>query len=187
MIGWPTSWREDLLRHVDVPVSRFALDVLSAWEKSTPTQPWTNNPLGLSAQHTGMPPALNTPYAVFPSHAHFREAFGRLVRQRPGSDVIEALLHEDNHAHAWRAISGLKLPANETETDYPAHLMDMIEAKYRSKLKPTAASKRRSIGGGEPTVNPHHPVIVAAKKLHRASSEFQSLNDAIRHITRGLS
>lgn len=187
MIDWPTSWREDLLRHAGIPVSRFALDVLSAWEKSTPTQPWTNNPLGLSAQQTGMPPALNTPYAVFPSHGHFRISFGRMIQQQPGSDVALALLNEGDHAGMWRAISRLDLPSGKTETDYPAHLMDMIEGKYRAKLKPTKQSKRKSTGGGEPVVNPHHPVILAAKRLHKASAEFQSLNEAIRHITKGLS
>lgn len=187
MIDWPTSWRENLLRHAGIPVSRFALDILSAWEKSTPTQPWTNNPLGLSAKQAGMPPALNTPYAVFPSHGHFRVAFGQLIQQPPGSDLALALLNEGDHAGIWRVINGLNLPANQTETDYPANLMDMIESKYRVKLKPTKPSKRRSAGGGEPVVNPHHPVILAAKRLHKASAEFQSLNDAIRHITRGLS
>lgn len=186
MTEWPTSWREDLLRDAGIPVTQFALDVLNAWEKSTPTRPWTNNPLGFAANMTGMPPALNTPYAVFPSHGHFRSAFKQLIQSRPGSKFVTELFHDQSHSGAWRAISALGLPANDTETDYPAHLMDMVEAKYRKKLKPTAPSQRKSVGAGEPAVNPHHPVIVGAQRMHKVSQDFKSLNDAIRQITKGL-
>lgn len=184
MYGWPSNWRQEALRAIGVPVTQHALDVLSAWFASTPTQPWTNNPLGLSANTHGMPTALNTDYAVFPTHGHFRSAFKSIVNQSPGKVMVHVLLDEGDLASAWRAIHALNLPGNGTESDYPVKLLDMIERKYRNKLQTVAVVNRKSMGSGARHIAPHSSVQSIHRRLSNGASDMQSFVKAVHEVTR---
>lgn len=187
MSGWPTNWRQEALRAIGVPVTQHALDVLSAWFKSTPTQPWTNNPLGLAADANGAPRAMGTDYAAFPSHEHFRQALKSLAHGHADKALIHVLLDDGDVAAAWRVINSMPIPGTKTESDYPAELLDMVSDKYRDKLQTVPKSQRRSLGPGPGQASPHHPILVSARRLSDASHNAQGLEQAIRNLLKGLS
>lgn len=183
---WPTNWIQETLRAAGVPVTQHAIDVLSAWFRSTPTQSWTNNPLGLDASTSGAPKALHTDYAAFASHDDFRQAFKQLAHNSPGKVIVHVLMNEGQYAAAWRAINALNLPGNKTESDYPSELLDMVEGKYRSKLQTTSAGNRRSAGSGARASAPHEAVNRAANSLAQGSESARGLQQAIAGVLRGL-
>jgi len=187
MSGWPTNWRQEALRAIGVPVTQHALDVLSAWFRSTPTQPWTNNPLGLAAGTNSAPRAMGTDYAAFPTHEHFRQAFKSLAHSHNDKALIHVLLDSGDVAAAWRVINSMPIPGTKTESDYPAELLDMVEAKYRSKLQTVPKSQRKSLGPGPGQASPHHPILVSARRLSEASNDAKGLEQAIRNLLRGVS
>lgn len=146
MNKWPSGWIEALLTHAGIPITPFAVQVMTLWHKSTPTAPWTNNPLGAPWKDSGHPRALNTDYALFPTTHAFREYMKGVLSEGNNRVLREALTIHDSHAKAWRAISGLKWPAAKTETDWPSALLDAIEDKYRAKLQTTEPSQRKGSG-----------------------------------------
>lgn len=187
MAGWPSDWRQRSLRAAGVPVSVWALGVLTAWCKSTPVAPWTNNPLGLPARPGGPPRALDTPYGVYPSIAAFAHDFGVLLHGSKGIALQHELISANSLASAWREIHGLKLPANQTETDYPAVLLDMVEEQYREKLSRRKVSERKTSGVTTATPETHDAVRRQAIALHKAAIAFTDGRKAMQHIVRSLS
>jgi hypothetical protein len=183
MNTWPTAWRERVLEHIDVPVTQHALDVLRDWHLSTPTQPWTNNPLGLPAAGNNVPEAMGTPYGAFPNHVEFRIALKRVADDGGHLPIRHALLEGATVAKAWRAISALNLPGSSTETDYPSVLLDRVDASYRRKLQTVPVSKRKSMGPGPGSVDMSHPVLHASAGIHHAAGNIHDLNEAIRYLT----
>jgi hypothetical protein len=180
---WPTAWRERTLTHLSVPVTQHALDVLRDWERSTPTQPWTNNPLGLPAVGNGVPEALGTPYGAFPHHDSFRTALKRIADDGGHMPLVHALLEGTSVSRAWRTINGLGLPGSSTESDYPAVLLDRVSDRYRSKIQTVDATRRKSMGSGPGPVDMSHPVLQAASGIHHAANNIHDLNQAIRYLT----
>lgn len=185
MYQWPTNWKEETLRAAGVPVTQHALDVLTAWFKATPTQAWTNNPLGLPAGLGGAPKALNTPYAVFPNHEAFRQEFKKLAHGSPGKIVLHVLMDEGEYAAAWRAINALGLPGNTTESDYPAELLDMVEQKYRDNLQTVQPSDRKSMGRGTDSHQGHESLMRSAQRFGEASQTARNVSRAIDSLLRG--
>lgn len=185
MNEWPTNWKELALRAAGVPVTQHALDVLTAWFKATPTQSWTNNPLGLPHEPGRVPKALNTPYGAFPTHEHFRQAFKTLAHGSPGKIVIHVLMDEGNYAGAWRAIHALNLPGNATETDYPATLLDMVEDKYRSKLQTTEPADRKSMGTGTGAHQGHQTLMRASDALGSGAQGVRDFSRFVNSTLRG--
>lgn len=185
MYQWPTNWKEETLRAAGVPVTQHALDVLTAWFKATPTQAWTNNPLGLPAVKGAAPKALNTPYAAFPTHEHFRQAFKTLAHGSPGKVLVHVLMDDGEYAAAWRAINALNLPGNATESDYPATLLDMVEQKYREKLQTVEPGKRKSMGPGVGAHQGHQSVTRAADRIGEGSQVARDLSKAINSLLGG--
>lgn len=186
MATWPDSWRENALRASGVPVTQFALDVLSAWRQSTPTEPWTNNPLGMAAKDTGKPRALNTPYAVFTSIGDFTTAFKRFMKSGNGTALLHQLISANSLASTWREIHALKWPANATETDYPAVLLDRMEEAYRSKLATKAASERKSAGTQQAPQVVKDAAKLQGMALHHAAKSFADGRQAIGYLVRRL-
>lgn len=178
-MSWPTNWREETLRAAGVPVTQYALDVLHAWFSSTPTQSWTNNPLGLPSVKDRVPKALNTPYGAYPTHEHFRQAFKQLAHGSPGKILVHVLMDEGDHAAAWRAIHALNLPGNATESDYPAALLDMVEDKYRSKMQTVQPSERKSMGSGSDAHRGHQSLMRAANAFGIASQNARQLSEVL--------
>lgn len=185
MNTWPTAWRELTLVHINVPVSQHAMDVLRDWHLSTPTQPWTNNPLGLPAAGNGVPEALGTPYGAFPTHAAFRTALKRIADDGGHMPLVHALHQDATVAKAWRTISALGLPGSSTETDYPAVLLDRVSESYRAKLQTVPTEGRKSMGPGPGPVDMSHPVLQAAQGIHHATNNMHDLNQAIRYLLQG--
>lgn len=185
MFQWPTNWREEALRAAGVPVTQHALDVLSAWFKATPTQAWTNNPLGLPAQGNNAPTALSTPYAAFPTYEHFRQAFKTLAHNTPGKILIHVLLDEGNYAGAWRAINALNLPATKSEPDYPAPLLDMVEAKYRNKLQTVKPEDRGNTASGNGPHVGHESLMRTADNFGNSAASARQLSKFVNSTLRG--
>ena len=134
MAGWPQDWQKRTLRAMDIPVTQWAIDVLTAWQRSTPTMPWTNNPLGMPYRPYGQNRALDTPYGMFSSINLFAKAMGKFALTKPGIQLVNTLANASSLGSAWRDIHTLNWPAVKTETDYPHMLLDMVEESYRSKL-----------------------------------------------------
>lgn len=183
---WPSGWREATLTHIGAEVTQHALDVLRDWQQSTPTQPWTNNPLGLPAAGNNVPEALGTPYGAFPSHVEFRVALKRIADDGGHLPLIHALHPDTTVAKAWRTISALNLPGSGTESDYPSVLLDRADESYRGKLQTVPVSKRKSMGPGPGPVDLSHPVLHAARQIHGAAANIKGLDEMIVHLLKGL-
>jgi len=179
---WPSNWRQTSLRSAGVDVTQFAMDILAAWQKSTPTEPWTNNPIGVPSKGFGAPPALNTPYASFPTMEAFRQAFKRAVHSGSGKPLLDALMSEGEHAKAWRVISAMKWPASATESEYPSRILDLAEGKYTATVKPAKGRERKSAGSQLSAPDVSTVFKMQARLLHEAATRFDSHTAAIKHI-----
>jgi len=186
MASWPTGWREATLRAAGIPKTQFALDVLAAWQQSTPTEPWTNNPLGMPASGSGYPAALQTPYAAFPSMQAFRDAFKRLIRTMRGRSVLDALLSAQSYSDAWREIHALNWSSNRTESEYPVKLMDMVSAAYTSKTQHKTRDIPTTTGTTHAPPDVHDAMRRQSHLLHHAATSFSNASDAIAHIMKGM-
>lgn len=179
---WASNWRETSLRHAEVEVTQFAKDVLAAWQRSTPTEPWTNNPLGIPAKGYGAPRALNTPYAAFPTIQAFRDAFRRAVHSHAGKPLLDALMSEGEHGKAWRTISALGWPASDTESEYPSGVLDLAEGKYTDSLKPKVERKNQSAGSQLKHSDIPEVFKAQARHLHRATTDLGFSAAALRQV-----
>jgi len=186
MIGWPSGWREATLRAAGIPVSQFALDVLAAWQRSTPVVPATYNPLGMPAKGTSNVNYLKTPYALFSGVGSFTKAFATFASSNKGAELLHALTAAESLSDVYRAIHALGWPANKTETDYPSALLDMLEANYRAKLATRTVATRTTSGIVQAPPSVHAAVRQQAAVLHHAATQFSDASKAIRHIVRGL-
>lgn len=186
MNKWPQDWREQILVASDIPVTPFALEVLAAWRKSTPCEPWTNNPLGIPAQGFGMPRALDTPYAVFPLYSAFVKAITSHLSSNKGKGLASALISADSKPAAWREIHAQQWPANQTESDYPAVLMDEITSAYTDSVQRASDRKRTSAGTQLASPQAHEAVKQQGMALHHAATTFSDASRAIAHIMRRL-
>lgn len=186
MPGWPDDWRQRVLRAAGIPVTQWALDVLSAWRKSTPTEPWTNNPLGYPFTGSKANRALNTPYAAFATIGNFADAMKRLLKSNRGTPLLHVLISADSLASAWREIHALKWPANLTETDYPSVLLDMVEETYRTKIQTTTKAQRRGTGSTMAAPAVHEATRAQGMALHHAATAFKDGREAIQFVIRRL-
>jgi len=187
MSDWPTSWREALLRQCGIPVTRFALDVLSAWRKSTPLEPWTNNPLGMPVAGTRAPNVLGSGYAAFPGMDAFRSAFALFLVSPAGRPVFDALATQDKPSVAWRAAHALPWPAVKTETNWPAVILDLIPTASRplpdedtsgtARTSGTIGVSGKSRSQGSAQVNASQQALIALNAGTRA------LQGIIRKVT----
>lgn len=186
MNRWSSGWKEATLRHVEVPVSDFAITVLTAWTNATPTQPWTNNPIGMPAHGNNVPRALNTPYAAFPTMGAFRQAFARLLKTNRGVNLAGLISAGDDMPATWRAIHALGFPANQTETDYPSSLLDMLEDDYRAKMATRPVAKRQTVGNAKARPEIHEAMRAQSYAVAYAATAFQNGSAAIAHVMRRL-
>lgn len=186
MSGWPTGWREAILRETGVPVTQFALDVLSAWNKSTPTEPWTNNPFGLPPVAGRVPAAVNPMYGSYSGMSMMRRDLKLLLHGTNDKAVIHALISADSYAEAYRAISALGLPAARTESDYPSAVLDLVPQKYRDSLQTVAADSRKSGGPGVVPPNVLHSGLSTQQEILRARNPARSATNAVTMMLRNM-
>lgn len=186
MTQWPDGWREALLEAAGIPETQFALDVLNYWEQATPTPRWTNNPLGMPSFGTGAPKAFNTAYAAFPTQDAMRKAFSIQVHSGPGKPLLSALATQDKLTVAWRAIHGLKWPANNTETDYPATILDALDAATRAKMKASPKSARKTVGTSEAGPDVHAMIRAQNQALYHAVNNIGDASKAINYVVKRM-
>lgn len=186
MTVWPHDWRERTMRAAGIPKTQAALDILAAWRRSTPVEPWTNNPLGMPAHGSNAPRALGTPYAFFFTIGDFTAAFKRTMKSSHGMPLLHLLISADDLPATWRAIHALKWPANDTETDYPSVLLDMIERKYRDQIQTAPKAQRKSSGTQLISPDVHTMMRQQGYALHNAAKTFTNAGDAISFLTRRL-
>lgn len=146
MASWPSDWITRALAAAKIEPGGQAVSILRAWKNSTPLPPLSNNPLGFPAGAAGAPSYLGTPYAIFPSMAAFYAAFAALVGSPPGRHVAAALALDGTYAAAWRAISDLPWPARDTETDWPAGVLELTAASYQAHAATAAPAARKTSG-----------------------------------------
>lgn len=181
---WSDGWQIALLRMIDVDATTPAVKLLTEWQRSTPVETWTNNPLGMPAVPGKYPPALPTKYAIFPDMGSFREEFAAFIKTRPGIGVHHALTLPDRPALLWRAVSSLRWPGSETETDYPAHILDMTTIGYRDHVNATIPADRKSAGHASSV--PAIPDITSASRnvSARAAASLTGAANSIRSVMR---
>lgn len=143
---WPDGWREALIDEAGAESSDFILSALTAWQQSTPLQPYTNNPLGMPFGRTTAPQLLTSRYALFRDMAAFRAAFVAFLDTDAAGNLRSALFGAEDLAPLYRAIHALNWPGNDTETDYPSQLLDMVSASVRTKLQTAAPADRKTAG-----------------------------------------
>lgn len=185
-MNWPDGWKENALRAAKIPISDFAVNVLHHWEQSTPTDRWTNNPLGMPTAKYATPRALNSPYAAFPTLQAFYKAFGTAAHEGHGKPLYTVLGTSEKHAEAWRVIHALNWPANLTETDHPSALLDLIDEKVRKALKVKPASERKTVGVTPQPSGQHAAIRAQSQALHHAANNFSSGPLAIAYIVRSM-
>jgi hypothetical protein len=184
MNEWESNWAGFLAQETgsaDVP---FTTQVFLLWNKSTPLEPWTNNPLGMPRTTKYAFRVLSTEYGAFTSMKLFRSAFLQFLASTPGRSLRDALLLQDRLAPAWRAIHDLRWPAVLTETDYPSAIMDAIEAPVRARLKPTAPDQRTTSGLIGPATQPSPASESTAHQSAQQRADIASAAQAIRQLWR---
>lgn len=186
MTTWDDGWREALLRTADIPVSQFALDVLNYWQEATPTQKWTNNPIGMPASGFGAPKAFNTPYAAFPTPAAFRAAFKIAAHAGTGKPLLSALATQDSLTVAWRAIHALNWPGNLTETDYPSTILDAVTDGSTAKMKVAAPADRKTAGTSDTNTDVHAMIQAQGQALHHAVNNISGATNAMDYVIRRM-
>lgn len=182
MTNWPDGWREALLSANGIPETQFALNVLNYWAQATPVQKFTNNPLGIPSAGFGAPRAFNTAYAAFPTPDAFRKAFGIALKSTEGKALYHALAAQDSLTVAWRAIHGMKWPANDTETDYPATILDAVTDGSTAKLKVSKKAARKSVGTEPVRTDVHAMVQAQGHALHHAVNNISGATDAMNYV-----
>jgi len=182
MNQWHSGWREATLTHAGIPVTDFAAEVLHHWEQSTPTDAYSNNPLGLPHAKYSAPRTLDGKYAAFPTMDAFMNAFKKLAHEGHGKPLYTVLSLSDSHAEAWRVINSLNLPSNQTETDYPTALLDTIEQKVRESLQSTSKSDRKTVGLTQAPKTYHDVIQMQNRAALHEAAKLSSGPLAIRFI-----
>lgn len=186
MTTWSDGWREALLTAAGIEVNQFALDVLNYWEQATPTQSWTNNPLGIPAAGYGVPKAFNTAFGAFPTPDAFRQAFNKAVHDGVGKPLLSALATQDKLTVAWRAIHALNWPGNLTETDYPATILDAVTDGSTPDAKVSSPADRKTVGLSPQRTDVHSMIQNQGAALHHAVNNISSAADAIKYVVQRM-
>lgn len=184
MPSWPSTWKTRTLETAGIPATPKAVKALSAWSASTPTDPWTNNPLGMPAATIKAARVPGTPYAMLPSMATFYAAFAKFAATPAGKAVVSELISDGGYGPLWRAISGLKWPASATETDYPAKLLDLTSESYQQSVNATPAAKRKTSGVVKAPTAVHDAMRQQAAAITSAASSFGDAGKATRAMIR---
>jgi len=117
----------------------------------------------------------------------FNKAFKTLAHAGHGKPLYTVLGTSDSHAEAWRTIHALKLPANDTETDYPAALLDVLTDAVRDHLQSVAKGKRTTVGVAPATPDVHDAIRRQGHALHHAANNFSTPNLGIAYVVRSMS
>lgn len=177
MTSWASNWKARTLDSIGVPATPFTLSVLSAWRKSTPLDPWTNNPLGMPAKLGKVARVPGTQYAMFRSIVDFYDAFAQFSKTPQGRNVVSALAADKGYGAIWRAIDALGWPASASESDWPSALLDLAGQTYADSVASIPVTARRSAGKPHATASVHEAMRGQAESLTHVAASF---NDAVK-------
>lgn len=182
MASWPTNWKTRTLTALGVTATPEALKIISAWQKSTPLDPWTNNPLGMPAKLGKTASVPGTQYAMFRSISDFYKVLSSFSKTPHGRSVVSELTGNAQPGPAWRAIAALDWPAAATETDWPAAVLDLAGEAYAASVDATPRARRRSAGKPRAAPAVHEAMRQQAHSIVQASAAFSDAKTAVRHL-----
>lgn len=182
MASWPSNWKAQALAALSVSATPDAIKIISAWRKSTPLDPWTNNPLGIPAKLGKTSSVPGTRYAMFRSIADFYTALSAFAKTPHGRSVVAALAGDAPPGPAWRAIAALDWPGGATETDYPSAVLDLAGEPYAASVSATPAAARRTAGKPHASPAVHEAMREQAQSIVQVSAAFNDAKTAVRHL-----
>lgn len=186
--NWPDGWITATLKDADIPVNDFTISASSAWQRSTPMLPYTNNPFGLPAVRGKTLELMRTGYAMYPTMGDFRTAFAALIASPAGQALHDALVLDETYSSVWRAVRGLGLPANATETDYPSAVLDMTSQSYRDSVETVSNPADRKTSGTYGSQTAFGDVSgLAARSSAQTAMTLQNATSAVQSIPGRLS
>lgn len=183
MTNWDDGWQIQALKVADIPVTDFAVQVLTLWASATPTQRWTNNPLGIPSAGFSAQRAGNTAYAAFPTMAAFNAALKLEAHSKSGKPLYTALAAQDKLSVAWRAIHALGWPANGTETDYPSTILDAVTDASTAAMKASKPGARKTVGLADTRSNVHAVIQTHGQSFYQSAA---NINGASRALSTAL-
>lgn len=184
MTTWPSNWKTRTLETAGIPVSAKALKALGAWRQSTPLDPWTNNPLGVPANMTKHAKVPGTQYAMYRSINDFYGAFAKFIKTSKGQELLSELISDNGYGAVWRIISSLRWPATDTETDYPAKVLDLASESYRQSVNASDPPSRKTSGTVKAPTAVHDAMRAQAESITQAANAFGDATKAVRYLIR---
>jgi hypothetical protein len=175
MVAWPVLWQERALVALGVPPSDYAYSAITSWQASTPLPAYSYNPLGMPAGSSGAKRYLGTGYAQFASIGLFYAALGAFAQTYQASLVTAALRSDGSYSAAWCAVHSLGWPAAQTESDYPAVLLDLTSPSFRESVNATPVALRKTSGI---ITAPNSDVTTSITSIGAVKGATQSLRDA---------
>lgn len=184
MPGWASNWKHRTLESIGVEVNPDTIRLMSAWLKSTPLDPWTNNPLGMPSSAGRVQSVPGTLYAMFPSIVAFYSAIGAFSKTPDGREIVRAIGGIPQYGPIWRAISATNWPAVKTETDWPYHVLELAGQSYMDSVMSSTSGKRKSAGSPQASPAIHETMRKQAESLNHAASAFTDARSAVRFLIR---
>lgn len=182
MNEWESNWAGYLAQETGSANVEFTTRVFQLWQRSTPTEPWTNNPLGMPYTAKGAHRALSTDYGAFMSMRDFRTSFLGFLTSVPARRLRDALLLQEKLPPIWRAISDLHWPASVTETDYPSAILDATTEDYRARVNAARAEQRKTAGSiGPGAADRPYPGTMAQRRDY-LMGDFGALTRTLRQL-----
>jgi hypothetical protein len=89
---------------------------------------------------------LGSQYAAFSGMDVFRYAFEALMSTPHGEALYNALAVTEKPSVAWRSIRSLNWPGNQTETNYPSAVLDLIPGQDRPIAGEDTSGEQRTSG-----------------------------------------
>jgi hypothetical protein len=184
--GWATTWPKKALLAAGIEPTVYAIKAVTLWHKSTPTDPWSINPLGIPAMGYTRRTIPHTAYAMFNTYAEFSKAFAKAMSQERNGYIGVLLSTGESTAKLWREINALKWPAAETENDYPREIHSWIGDELIEGYKMPPKTPHRSTGTTDKSRLNNAQVIRAHKAMVTAVQSKLDLAKAITFITKGV-
>jgi hypothetical protein len=183
---WPTTWAKSALLAAKIEPTQFGLKAMTLWSKSTPTDAWTMNPIGIPSKGYTRRSVPGTPYALFLKYSEFSEAFTKAMQTKQGEYIQTLLTSGDSISKLWRAIGELNWPGSATENDYPREIHTWIGDDLRAKMNIPDKSNYKSSGTTDAARLNNHRVVQAHRAMITAQQSKLDLTKAIQFITRGV-
>lgn len=185
MAPWPSNWKTQALINAGIPVTPSALKVMTAWQQSTPLDPWTNNPIGIPSVIGKTASVPGTRYAMFKTINDFYTAFAVFAKTAHGRSVASEIMANKGYGPVWRAIAALGWPASATETDWPSRVLDLAGEAYAASVSAAPAAARKTAGKPKAPATVHEAMRHQAESITKAATSFSDAHAAVRSLIVG--